>query len=308
LTAYYAGLYDRYYRPGQLVQSTTIATLVLLAIYAMLPEEMRFSRGIVVFGALLAFCLLSLLRLLLTRLNVLNRPAQDVSKPYLLVAGTQEEFEEIRALLAKKSLDDKIIGRISVNGTHGDSLSALKQWKQAARSLNAKEIIFAAGKLPYTTIIEKVQEIRGRLRIRFFAGHSIIGSDDKTARGKIVSPEADHRLARPGNRRVKRAIDVAVAVFGLVSFPLQFFLTHNPGGFFKNCFLILTGKKTWIGYIQYRPGLPPLRKAVLAPNGLPGKPDLPEASLEMIDYWYAHDYEPWLDLRTIRKAYHHLGG
>ncbi|HEY0356442.1 MAG TPA: glycosyltransferase, partial [Flavisolibacter sp.] len=44
--AYYAGLYDRYYRSSNLFRSTLIATLVLLALYALLPESLRFSRGI----------------------------------------------------------------------------------------------------------------------------------------------------------------------------------------------------------------------------------------------------------------------
>ena len=40
--------------------------------------------------------------------------------------------------------------------------------------------------------------------------------------------------------------------------------------------------------------LPPLRKAVMACNGIPLtiKQELPSQSLQMMDYWYARDYEP----------------
>lgn len=62
ISAYYAGLYDRWYKRSELVRSTLIATLVLLAAYALLPEHYRFSRAIILFGALLAFALISLLR------------------------------------------------------------------------------------------------------------------------------------------------------------------------------------------------------------------------------------------------------
>jgi hypothetical protein len=59
LTAYYAGLYDRWYKRSELVRSTLMATIVLLAGYALLPEQYRFSRAIILIGALLAFLLIS---------------------------------------------------------------------------------------------------------------------------------------------------------------------------------------------------------------------------------------------------------
>jgi hypothetical protein len=56
ITAYYAGLYDRWYKRLELVQSTFVATTILLAGYALLPERFRFSRGILLFGSLACFC------------------------------------------------------------------------------------------------------------------------------------------------------------------------------------------------------------------------------------------------------------
>jgi GT2 family glycosyltransferase len=65
LVAYYAGLYDRRYRQAELIRSTLVSTLTVLAGYSLLPEKFRFSRAIVVLGALLAFVLISVLRWLL---------------------------------------------------------------------------------------------------------------------------------------------------------------------------------------------------------------------------------------------------
>ena len=53
ITAYYAGLYDRWYKRSELVRSTLVATIVLLAVYSLLPEQYRFSRAIILFGAIL---------------------------------------------------------------------------------------------------------------------------------------------------------------------------------------------------------------------------------------------------------------
>src|SRR5574338_177925 len=47
IIAYYAGLYDRYYKRPRLIRSALIETVVLLAGYALLPEQYRFSRAII---------------------------------------------------------------------------------------------------------------------------------------------------------------------------------------------------------------------------------------------------------------------
>ena len=57
MTAYYAGLYDRWYKRSELIRSTLMATIVLLAVYSLLPEQYRFSRAIILFGAILSFIL-----------------------------------------------------------------------------------------------------------------------------------------------------------------------------------------------------------------------------------------------------------
>src|SRR4029077_4286337 len=73
LVAYYAGLYDKWYRRSELIRSTFIATLVLLATYSLLQERLRFSRAIVLFGAILAFILISLVRWILIQTKVLHK-------------------------------------------------------------------------------------------------------------------------------------------------------------------------------------------------------------------------------------------
>ena len=308
--AYYAGLYDRYYRTSHLIRATFIATLTLLAVYALLPENLRFSRGIVVFGAGLAFILISIIRAVLIRARLLYEPVDAISKPYILVAASKEEYEEVGNFLKDKGLSDKVIGRIGSNGNGRHRVSSLEGMKGAAQSLNAQEIIFYAGQLSYARIIEQVRELKGALKVRFYAGNSIVGSDDKTTRGMILAAGADCRLARPDNRRVKRLIDIVVALAALITFPLQFFFVRRPARFFLNCFQVLGARKTWIGYLLPQKGLPRLRPSVLGPNGAVATDtqELTPESLHMVDYWYAHDYEPFQDLRLVVKNYRYLGG
>jgi hypothetical protein len=308
IAAYYAGLYDRYYRASNLVRSTFFATLFLLAIYALLPEQIRFSRGIIVFGALFAFILISLMRMILVKSGILFEPVDRISKPYILIAGTEKEFGEVNAFLADKNMSDKVLGRIAVSDDGKQYLSTFDELKTASGLLNAQEIIFHTGTLSYKKIIEQVKELKGSVKLRFFAGSSIVGSDEKTSRGKILSAETEYRLARPASLRLKRLLDVIIAFIGLISFPIQIFLVKQPINFFRNCFQILGGKKTWVGYELYSSQLQKLRKGVLGTTGnKKEKAQLGTESLHQVDYWYAHNYEAFQDLKIIFGNYRYLG-
>jgi GT2 family glycosyltransferase len=309
VVAYYAGLYDRVYRAKNLVRSTATAMLSLLAAYALLPERFRFSRGVVVFGAFTAFLLITLVRMLLIRSGILHEPPENISRPYILIVGSTEEYEQVKDLLQKKNLGDKIVGRISVNGNGEHAISKLEKIDEAISSMVVKEIIFCAGRLPYKTVIEQVQHVK-KIRIRFYANNSIIGSDESTTKGKALSSEEDFKLSKSGNRRTKRLIDVFFALFSILLFPIHLLFVKKPFQFLENGLLALVGSRTWVGYFFHSKKLPQLRKGVLAPNGIPlnSQQVLPPENLEMLDYWYARDYEPLQDVSIILKNYRYLGG
>jgi O-antigen biosynthesis protein len=308
--AYYAGLYDRYYKKGNLIRSTFIATLVLLAAYALLPESLRFSRGIVVFGALLAFVFISALRWMLVKSDVLYESAHKKTAPYILIVASQTEFEEIRNLLNKNDFAEKIIGRVAANGDEKNYVSTLGNVSNAVRALNAREIIFCAGSLSYKKIISQLETLPRKIKIRFHAhgSKSIVGSDASTSSGRIIAPDGVYNLSKTGNRRTKRLLDVVAACIFLISFPIHFFTTNKPLLFFRNCLDVLVGRKTWVGYIISSPTLPNLRKGILGSNGMinNGRQTLPKESLEMVDHWYAQEYEPLQDVKTIFAGYKYL--
>jgi GT2 family glycosyltransferase len=307
VVAYYAGLYDKYYRTRHLIRSTAIATLALLSIYALLPERFRFSRGIIVFGAVLAFFLISLVRAVLIRARILYEPADKIQNPYILIAGTTEEFTETKNFLQQKGMEEKVIGRIAVNGDEKEFISKLVEVNKTAKSLNAQEIIFCAGKLSYTRIIEQVRQTEGRFRVRFYAGESIVGSDARTARGETLTGETEFKIGRQGAQRTKRLLDLCFSFLSLVLFPLPLLLVKKPLRFFGNCAAVISGKKTWVGYLV-KSNLPALRTGILGANGQSiQEQTLPEESLYRMDYWYAKDYEPGQDIKIIFENYKYLG-
>jgi hypothetical protein len=311
VAAYYAGLYDRWYKRTELVRSTLIATIVLLAAYSLLPERFRFSRAIILFGALLAFALISILRWLLIKGGVLNSSKEKEKHYNMVIAGSPGEYAEALQLLKEAGQENKVLGRVAISD---DDPAAIGHWKDLLK-LSAvvpyRELILCEGSLRFSDIVASMPLVPKNTTIKIHASgsSSIVGSHSRDLSGESLSRENGFNLSNPYNRRLKRLIDVSIALFGLITFPLQFLFVNRPFSFFSNCFSVLFAARTWVGYAKEAKNIPPLRKAVIACNGIPvsSPNNLPAESLRMMDYWYARDYEPVNDLKMIFAVYRRLG-
>ncbi len=312
ITAYYAGLYDRWYKRSELVQSMLIATIILLAGYALLPERFRFSRGILLFGTLLAFIVISLLRWLLISANVLKSNKDRGENASTLIIASSQEYQRTLQLIKEAGLHERILGRIAVYENDESSVGYWKKLPELSSAIPFREVVFCEGSLSFSDIIQSVQQLPSNIRIKFHASgsSSIVGSDSKDTSGEAMSKENGFKLGNPYNVRLKRLIDIFISIFGIVTFPVQLFIIKKPFAFIANCFMVLFAQKTWIGYAVAEKNLPMLRKAVIACNGVnfSAKQQLPAESLQMMDYWYARDYEPTKDIKLLWRMYRSLGG
>jgi hypothetical protein len=288
-----------------------IATIVLLAAYALLPEQYRFSRAIILLGAFTAFILIGIVRWFLIRTGILIKTDSKDENPATLIVGSEQEYDTTRKLMHEAGLQEKVLGRVAV---HENDASGIGYWKKVqllSGSVPFRELIFCEGVLSFKDIIETIPQLPKQTAVKFHAlgSHSIVGSNSKDTSGEFVSKENGYKLNHPHNRRLKRLIDISIAFAGLITFPIHLILIKKPFSFFANCFAVLSGQKTWIGYTKEEKNLPHIRKGVVACNGIPLsiQQQLPAESLQMVDYWYARDYTPLSDLKLIKRVYKKLG-
>ena len=312
IVAYYAGLYNKWYKGSELIRSTLVATLVLLAVYSLLPENLRFSRAIVLFGAIMAFILISMFRWLLIKTNFLYKWEDKEQNPYTLIVGSETEYRSSMKVMQQANLEERVLGRVGIEENEPGTIGYWKKLNELQPAVNFKEIIFCEGSLLFRDIIQVTQTLPKNIRVKFHAAksRSIVGSDSKNTLGESVSIENGYKIATPYNKRIKRLIDFLVSLLLIITFPLHFVLIKRPLIFFSNCFKVFVAKRTWVGYVINGKPLPPLRRAIIGCNGTPVASihSLPAESLRMIDDWYAREYEPAEDLKLIWKNYRQLGG
>ena len=295
------GLYDKAgYRTKNVIYAGAFAIVVLLALYSLLPEHLRFSRGIILLGSVLGFTGILILRLFLVKTKVVQ-PSQKKAVNFAgLVAGSRNDYEAILKILKARSEEESFIAFT------GD----MQELKALQHQTQARKIIFATGSLGYKKVIKAIGEMPGNLRYRFYntSGKTIIGSHSRDESGAAESYNKYFRLNDPFYRRMKRLFDIVSSLLLLVTFPVHLFLVKKPGALLHNIFNVLSGQKTWVGYTSSSPELIPLKPGVLFLNGVRAteKADFQSANYRL-DEWYAREYSIAFDLSRLTTFYRLLG-
>ncbi len=310
IVSYYSGLYDKGYRQSQLVRSTVIAGLFILSGYGLLPETLRFSRGILLFGIMLAFIVMNLLRQLFIQLRLLDTEEEEEKRQTIIVSN-ENDFITINKLMINVGMQERVLGRVGPvekeETTH--PLGSIEQLPGLIQKYRIREVIFCENGLRLKEIVDLINKLPAASRNKFHASgsRSIVGSDSKNVSGDYVAVATKYHIAKPINQRNKRLLDIALAVFFILGFPFHLLLQKKPAGFFKNVIRVLSGKKSWVGYASINNKLPKIRPGVLGSTTLPSQlNELPEESLVKSDEWYASEYSVMVDLQKIRNGYKYL--
>ena len=310
VASFYSGLYDKGYKQSQLLRSTIIAALFLLSGYALLPEAVRFSRGILVFGIVLAFIMMNITRQLFIKWRLLETRDEYEELRQTIVVSGEKDFNVITGLMQKAGMPERVLGRVDNYLTAGTSaLGNILQLQALVKKYRVKEIIFCENGLSFKEIINTIKELPPGVRNKFHASgsSSIVGSDSKNVSGDYIVAGKKYSIAKPVNRRNKRLLDIIIAVFFIISFPIHLLLQKAAYLFYKNVFAVLLGKKTWVGYTSTPNELPSIRRGVITSTAQPTLlNELPEESLRKSDEWYATSYSPLLDLQKIKNGYKFL--
>jgi O-antigen biosynthesis protein len=307
ITAFYSGLYDKGYKQMQLIRSTAIAALVLLSVYALLPESIRFSRGILVTGILLALVLMNTMRLLFIKWHYLETSNESEERRQTIVVAAEKDFFTIAEMLQNAGMTERVLGRVSNESqSTGSVLGNIKQLPELVKKYQVKEIIFCENGLSFKEIISSIHALPGTGRNKFHASgsSSIVGSDSKNTSGDFIANSTKYKIGKPLQRRNKRLLDITVSILFILAMPLLIFIKKRRTDFYKNVFAVLTGKKTWVGYATETNSLPIVKDPVITSTALPkALNDLPAESLQKSDEWYAAGYSAMTDLKKIGKGF-----
>ncbi len=311
-SALLSGIYDNLYKPMKALVSSATAVVVLLAFYSLLPETYRFSRGVILAGGILAGLIVTVIRWLFVKFNIIQNNDLLLHKQTVVV-GSQTEYIQVLQLLSKTNIKERVIGRVGIKEDDDNTIGNIQNLKTISKQVSINEIIFCEGVLKFQEIIQQIELLKNnKISFKFHAkkSHSIVGSDSKTSSGETFSIEGVYALANPYQLRMKRMVDIWIALLILVTFPLQLILINKWKDGITNAWNVLVGKRTWVGYSSFQNSLPLIAVGILLPSGYPISEveRLNKTLLKKSDTFYATEYEWMQDIKIIFENYKYLGG
>ncbi|MDD3960460.1 MAG: glycosyltransferase [Bacteroidales bacterium] len=315
VSLYFSGAYDKPLQPGKVVQGTFIGTVIILVAYALLPEEFRFSRAMILMGTLWGIIALTSLRILLHYLLPGHYPFGNDENKRFVIIGSKKEASRVAALLSQTALKPGFVGLVSTEeGTREEGfIGNLDQLRDIIMIYQIREIIFCARDMTSVDIIDRMSELTD-LQVNFKIApresSAIIGSNSINTSGDLYTMDVN-AISKKSNRRNKRLLDVLTSLLLLPMMPFILIIVHKRVGFIANIFKVLTGIKSWVGYCHVDNNstlhLPAIKPGVLNPADLLSLPKINAADQAQLNYLYAKDYHFKKDINIIIRALRHLG-
>ncbi len=315
LSVFFIGGYDRPVRLSKAIKGMLVGTVIILVLYALLPEWLRFSRALILLGTLWGIMALPAIRLILAGLGFSWILLGDNESKRFLVIGDKEEAKRVSDLLYASYIRPSFVGWVSSNdkSSHEKSfIGNISQVVDIIRIYHISEVVFCSKSIPHQVIIDKMTEWKSAqiaYKIAPEDSLSIIGSNSIHTQGDLYTVDI-HAVDSVANRRNKRLMDLLLSLVFIGGSPIMVWIMKSPAGFFANCFKVLFGSKSWVGYCPMEKPLfqlPKIRKGVLNPiNAMKQKKHTPE-TIANLNLLYARDYRVWKDLNIIFYAFRDLG-
>lgn len=307
----FVGGYIRPYRLRDVVRGVGLGTLLIAAVYGFLPDDLRFSRALILLGGVWAFTAMLATRALY-HLVTSGRPVFELDAAQrTVIVGGEAEAGRVHDLLRSAAPDVHFVGFVHPERSPEDDrwIGRLDQLDDLVHLFAVNEVVFCNKDVPSTRIIEFMTRMGRTCQTRIVPGNglSIIGSRSKTSAGDLYGLDVDLRLARPRLRAAKAVLDVAVALGLLVTLPVSIWFVRDKRGLLWNVRDVLLRRRTWVGYTPGGTGrwqLPDLPDGVLNPLVLVDGGDLP---VDRLNLSYARDYGVERDLSYLWRGRAHLG-
>ena len=306
--------YARPLKPASVNKGIVAGTVVILLVYALLPETLRFSRAVLLMGTMWTLISVNLLHSLARRLPRKGREVSVDGSRRVAVVGSVEEAE--RVLHIVRMMETKcqfwgIITKEDSDATDARVIGKLSQISDLVTLYRINEVIFCSRDLSSEQIIGlmcDLQSAQVEFKIAPEGSVAVIGSSSIFSSENPYTLQV-HAITQRESRLRKRCFNIVAALLLLVLLPVDIWFVRKKGGFVRNIFAVLSGRKSWVGFcLPHTDGvLSTLAPGVLTPADTFKNNDFPEEMLKIADQLYARDYTVKNDFVTVWRGFGKLG-
>jgi hypothetical protein len=312
LSLLFSGAYDTPVKPFNVFKGVIVGTGVILVIYALLPENLRFSRALILLGAAWATLSIYALCILFHVSRITGFRFEVKQNKKLLIIGKIKEAGRVESLLRKAESNLNIIGYVNPESNEAEGyIGHINQLEEIININSIDELIFCASDISSQDIIGFMTNLtNGRIQYKIAPPESlsIIGSHSINTPGDVYLIDFES-ITKRSNTRIKRLFDVLSALFLLAIYPVLVFTVRNPGHAFLNILNVLAGKYSWVGFHPSpdQPRLPRIRPGILYPSDALGSEDIPQETKDSLNLLYVKNYSVFTDAGILMRSIRQIG-
>jgi len=281
-----------------IVKAIIFGTIIILSIYSLLPESLRYSRALIIIGSLAMFIFALINRFIISYLLSNYSFFNSHKIQNTIIIGYKNKIE----LNNSNYKIDKTSSKL-YNITENNS-EILKKNTELIKINKIETLIFNIKNISTSKIIKimiDTQNLNLEYKILLPDSNYIIGSQSIINTNTI--PELNlNIISKPINIFLKRFIDISFSLTLLILIPLIIIFIKEKTDFIKNLISILISKKTWISYYNksenHIKDLPKLKEGVTLYSNLKGFSD---EQIYKHNLNYAKNYIFYKDILLILK-------
>ena len=312
LAIWISGGYRKPVNRHLLNRGIVMGTVAILLVYALLPETMRFSRAVVVMGAVWALFAVNALRYLLAKGKLVEMGTRRFSQR-VAVVGSAEECERVLGVVQSMNVSREFVGIITTETADNENYLHIGQVDDLVDLLtiyHISEVIFCAKDIPADQIISwmnRLQDMQLEFKIAPEDSLSLIGSNDIfTATDLYTIPLQS--VFQQRSRRQKRAFDVLSSLLLLVFIGIDIWFVEQKGGFVRNLFAVLSGRKSWVGLsVMASDSESSLVPGVLYPSDAYPNNTFSEEMTRRLEEIYVRNYSVRSDMEILLRGFYVTG-
>jgi hypothetical protein len=300
------GGYDRPYHFSKAIGGFFYGTITALVLYALLPESLRYSRLLIIIGALVFIVVHFSVRWILSYIpSDFFRIFRDRNKN-IAISGGKDETHRVKEILDRAGIQNASLYFVSPpDYPNGENYFTgnFRNLKEIVQVHKIDEVVFCSKDISSEAIISQMSYL-GDMGLEFKIAPQeslfVIGSNSINSSGTWYSFDVNS-VNRPENRRKKKFFDLFISLIFTTTFPVWLLLSSKRFVILKGIFQVLTGKKSWVGYCpqpQHLVMLPQIKPGVFAvQNLLTG--NYSEAEINHMNVLYAKDYSLLKDIKSL---------
>jgi len=308
-----SGVYDKPFKLAKLVRGTLYGLICLLAIYSLLPEELRFSRALILLGSIGAGLTILMTRSLFKLLRLKSFQWGETAQKRFLIIGSETECLRVHNLLKQTDIQAGFIAFIHPGEQeikHDLYVGQISQLDEAVGVYNIDELIFCSKDLSAQEIISHMSIIdRHELDFKIAPEESlyVIGSNSINTQGEHYAFELNS-INKPENIRTKRIFDIISSLLLLIVSPVLIPLNKSFFKLYKNIFSVLIGFKSLVSYNELgnNDALPKIKSGILNPVSHINSA-YPERTLFKLNMLYAKEYQLKNDFDILLRNLNRIG-